>query len=129
MARNKANKMVNKIQPYIVSLHIYSLLKISFFFLFFFNFNHETKNKCKSVIRQWKSTNLRCIHILHTIKWKNAVILLKLRSQISSDYNIKKWRNTLIHTAKSLICLAKLWAFNEYYFFSFNSEQYNFIFS
>ena len=29
-----------------------------------------TKDKCKWVTRPWKSINLCCVHIFHTIKWK-----------------------------------------------------------
>ena len=32
--------------------------------------NHETKNKCKKVTELWKSINLCCVHIFHTMKWK-----------------------------------------------------------
>ena len=50
-------------------MHICTLLKVRFFFFFFF-LNHETKNKCKRVTVPWKSTNLYCVHIFHTMKWK-----------------------------------------------------------
>ena len=49
----------------VVSLHICSLLKVRFFFFFK---NHETKNKCESVTKPWKSTNFCDVHIFHSMK-------------------------------------------------------------
>ena len=50
-------------------LHICNFLKAR---LLLFFLNHETKNKCKRVIRPWKSNNLCYVHIFHTMKWKHA---------------------------------------------------------
>ena len=58
----------------IVSLHIYSLLKVRLIFhpkkkgkINFF-LNHEIKNKCKRITRPQKSNNLCCVHIFNTMK-------------------------------------------------------------
>ena len=60
----------------IVSLHIYSLLKVRLIFHSKkegkkkgkINYSYETKNKCKRVTGLWKSNNLCCVLIFNTMK-------------------------------------------------------------
>ena len=65
-------------------------------FFFFFNINHETKNKCKRLTGPWKSTNLWCVHIFHTMKWK----FVQLSDRFPLIDNVTLW-----HGLDKCVCM------------------------